>query len=152
MSNASFVGRRGARAGFVTAPKGEQVSMHYLKFRLRQFRRSLCVPLASIALLLALPVAAQAYWGAIAVDQGTGATGVSYGYRTAAEAKHRAIHECAGSCRVAARVYNGYAALVLKRDGTFVAGVGQTKNRAYTRAHQRAHERSARRIAWVFSG
>jgi hypothetical protein len=126
--------------------------MHYLKLRLTRFRRGLCVPLASLALLLALPVAAHAYWGAIAVDPGTGATGVSYGFRTVAAAKHRAIHECAGSCRIAARVYNGYAALVLKRDGTFVAGVGRTKARAYMRAHQRAQERSARRIAWVFSG
>ena len=131
---------------------GNQSSMRYPKLRSTRFRPGLCVPLASLALLLALPVAAQASWGAIAVDSGTGATGVSYGYRTVAEAKHRAIRECAGSCRIAARVYNGYAALVLKRDGTFVAGVGRTKSLAYMRAHQRAHERGARRIAWVFSG
>jgi hypothetical protein len=126
--------------------------MGYSKVRSTRVRSALGVTLVSLGLLLALPIAAQASWGAIAVDPGNGATGVSYGYRTVAEAKHRAIHECAGSCRIAARVYDGYAALVLRRDGTFVAGVGRTRARAYMRAHQRAHEPSARRIAWVFSG
>lgn len=126
--------------------------MDYPEVRSTRARSVLGATLVSLSLLLALPVAAQAHWGAIAVDPGTGATGVSYGYRTVAEAKHRAIRECDGSCRIAARVHNGYAALVLKRDGAFVAGVGRTKSRAYRRAHQRAHEPSARRVAWVFSG
>ena len=126
--------------------------MRFLKLRSRRVRLALGATAASLALLFALPVAAQAHWGAIAVDPGTGATGVSYGYRTVAEAKQRAIRECDGSCRIAARVHNGYAALVLKRDGAFVGGVGRTKSRAYRRAHQRAHEPGARRVAWVFSG
>jgi hypothetical protein len=127
--------------------------MPYLKIRLTRARLALGATLVSLTLLFALPVAAQADWGAIAVNPVTGRTGVSFDYRTAAGAKHRARRECGGGgCRAAVWVLNQYAALVVKRNGVFVAGVGRTKSLAYRRARERAHERSARRVVWVFSG
>jgi hypothetical protein len=131
---------------------GDHKPVSYLKLRSKLVHQSLCATAASLALLFALPVAAQAHWGAIAVNPATGATGVSYGYPSVDGAKRRARHECGGGCRIAARVHNAYAALVRKHDGAFVAGVGETRSLAFHKAHERAREHSARRIVWVYSG
>jgi hypothetical protein len=107
----------------------------------------------SFALLLALPAAAEADWGAIAVNPVTGKTGFSFDYNTAAAAKNRARNECGrGKCRVAVWVRNGYAALVQKHNGVFVAGAGATKALAFKKARHRAHEQSARSVTSVYSG
>ena len=107
----------------------------------------------SFALLLALPTVAQADWGAIAVNTTTGKTGISYGYGTANAAKTRARNECGrAKCRVAVWVRNGYAALVQKRSGVFVAGAGPTRALAFQKARHRAHEQSARNVISVYSG
>jgi hypothetical protein len=104
-------------------------------------------------LALAVPAFAAADWGAIAVNPRTGKIGVSYDYSTSHHAKKRALAQCHQSgCRVAVWVSNQYAALVLKRNGVFVAGVGLTRNLAFERAKERAHEHSAKRYAWVYSG
>jgi Domain of unknown function (DUF4189) len=110
--------------------------------------------LAAISLLLAVPAAAQAAWGAIAVDPITGKYGTSFDYNTAHAAQHRARVECGTShCKVAVWVANGYAALVQKRsNGLYFAGYGRTKHDAFKVAIHRAHESGARRVAWVFSG
>jgi Domain of unknown function (DUF4189) len=127
--------------------------MPYLQAGSKLRRGAFCAPVVWLALLLVLPGAAQAYWGAIAVDPATGATGVSYDYGTAKDAQRRARKECGSShCRPAVWVFNQYAALVQKRNGAFVAGVGGTRNLAFRKARQRAHEPRARRVAWVFSG
>ncbi len=110
---------------------------------------SICV----LATALAAPVLAAADWGAIAVSPHTGKVGVSYDYSTANRAKRRALHECHQlGCRVAVWVRNQYAALVLKRNGVFVAGVGTSKHAAFHKARERAHEFSAKKVAWIFSG
>jgi Domain of unknown function (DUF4189) len=110
--------------------------------------------LAAIALLLAAPAAAQAAWGAIAVDPITGNYGSSHNYDTATGAQHRARVECHSShCKVAVWVANGFAALVQKRtNGFYFAGIGRSKHKAFAKALDRANEPSARRVAWVFSG
>jgi hypothetical protein len=109
--------------------------------------------IAAATLAFAVPALAAADWGAIAVSPHTGKIGVAYDYSSAAGAKHRAINQCHQlGCRAAVWVENGYAALVLKRDGVFVAGVGRTKNLAFATARERAHEPTAKRYAWVFSG
>jgi hypothetical protein len=119
-------------------------------------RRIRVLSIASIAVLmlaLAVPAFAAADWGAIAVNPRTGKIGVSYDYSTSHHAKKRALAQCHQSgCRVAVWVSNQYAALVLKRNGVFVAGVGLTRNLAFERAKERAHEHSAKRYAWVYSG
>ncbi|MBS1860251.1 MAG: hypothetical protein JSS68_00925 [Actinobacteria bacterium] len=67
--------------------------------------------------------------------------------------KRRALHECHQlGCRLAVWVANQYAALVLKRNGVFVAGVGLTKNLAFAKARERAHEPTAKKYAWVYGG
>ena len=102
---------------------------------------------------LAAPAFAAADWGAIAVSPRTGKVGVSYDYPTAHRAKQRALHDCHQlGCRVAVWVANQYAALVLKRNGVFVAGVGPTKNLAFAKARERAHEPTAKKYAYVYSG
>jgi hypothetical protein len=109
--------------------------------------------IAATALALAAPALAAADWGAIAVNPKTGKVGVSYDYPTAHRAKQRALSQChQRSCRVAVWVSDQYAALVLKRDGVFVAGVGLTKDQAFAKARERAHESHAKRVAWVYSG
>jgi hypothetical protein len=110
--------------------------------------------IAAVALLLVLPAAAQADWGAIAVDPLTGRYGVSYDYNTARGAQQRAKVECHGKhCKVAVWVRNGYAALVQKRsNGFYFAGYGKTKQAAFKRATPRAPESGARHVTSVFSG
>ncbi len=111
-----------------------------------------CAVALALALLCALPAAARADWGAIAVDGGTGRTAVAYDYGTAASARERAREECGQGCRAAVWVRDGYAALVQKRNGTFVGGVGETRELAFHMARQRAHEQRTRAVVWVFSG
>lgn len=117
-------------------------------------RRLLAILIAAaVVLALAVPALAAADWGAIAVNPRTGKVGVSYDYSTSHHAKKRALARCHQSgCRVAVWVADQYAALVLKRNGLFVAGVGRTRNLAFEKAKERAHERQAKRYAWVFSG
>ena len=127
--------------------------MPYLKPSLKSPVR-LVVAFTSLAFLLAAPAAAQADWGAIAVDPITGKYGVAYDYNSAKGAQHRARNECASKhCKVAVWVANGYAALVQKREnGLYFAGFGRTKRVAFKKATHRAHESNARHVAWVFSG
>jgi hypothetical protein len=114
----------------------------------------LLAALAAGALLLAAPAAAEAAWGAIAVDPITGRYGASHDYNTARAAQHRARVECGTNhCKVAVWVANGYAALVQKRsNGLYFAGYGKSRQAAFRVATHRAHEPGARRVAWVFSG
>jgi hypothetical protein len=107
--------------------------------------------LLSFALLVPAS-AAQADWGSIAVNPQTGKTGYSFDYDTIGGAKRRARHECGKGCVFAVAVRNGYAALVLKQNGVFVAGVGRTRHIAFRAARHRAHEQAARKVTWVFSG
>lgn len=109
--------------------------------------------IAALTMALAAPALASADWGAIAVNPRTGKVGVSYDYPTAHRAKKRARNEChQKACQVAVWVRNQWAALVLKRNGVFVAGVGLTKKQAFAKARARAHESSAKKWASVFSG
>src|ERR1700755_164628 len=99
---------------------------------LRRTRRIRVLSIASIVALmlaLAVPAFAAADWGAIAVNPRTGKVGVSYDYSNSRQAKKRALAQChQRGCRVVVWVANDYAALVLKRDGAFVAGIGRTRN------------------------
>lgn len=106
--------------------------------RTKRSRIFVLAAICALALALAAPAFAAADWGAIAVSPRTGKVGVSYDYSTAHRAKQRALHECHQlGCRVAVWVANQYAALVLKHNGVFVAGVGPTKNLAFAKARAR---------------
>lgn len=108
----------------------------------------------AVALFLAVPAAAQAAWGAIAVDPLSGRYGVAFDFDTAQGAQHRAKVEChTRHCKAAVWVRNGYAALVQKRSNDFYfVGYGKSKHAAFRRAIRRAHEPNPRRVTWVFSG
>ena len=115
-------------------------------------RRRLLVPVAALGLLLAAPAAAHASWGAIAVDPSSGKIGYARQQATVVEAKEIALAGCGGGkCKVAVWVSNGYGAVVEKKNGVYIAGIGRTKNLAFRAARDRAHEK-APAVAWVFSG
>jgi len=114
--------------------------------------RRLTVLLAALALLLAVPAAAQAYWGSIAIDPETGAIGLSVGKPTAAVAKQAAKNDCGDKhCKSAVWVSNGWGATVKKKNGVYISGIGSTKAKAVANARKRANEK-APLIASVFSG
>jgi hypothetical protein len=113
---------------------------------------ALLAAVAAVVLSLAWAAAAQASWGAIAVDAQTGKSGYSFGYDSVGGAKRRARHECGPHCVFAVAVRNGYAALVRKQNGVFVAGVGRNRHIAFRNARHRAHEQAAHRVTWVYSG
>src|ERR1700753_3099595 len=112
--------------------------MGYLKSSTKSVRLVVrtTAALAAASLLLALPVAAEAAWGAIAVDPLTGRYGTSFGYDTAHSAQHRArVDGHTSHCKVAVWVANGYAALVQKRtNGFYFAGFGGSKHAAFAKA------------------
>lgn len=108
---------------------------------------------AALVLLGAAPAAAQAAWGAIAVDPTNGNVGFAHRQPTAAKAQTVAKNDCGTShCKAAVWVFNGYGAVVLKKNGIYVSGLGRTRARAFGNARKRARERSAHAVAWVFSG
>lgn len=114
---------------------------------------NLIAAVAALTLLLAVPAVAQASWGAVAIDPTTGKIGYSRGESTAKRAKTEALSECREShCKVAVWVFNGYGAVVKKKSGIYIAGIGRTKNLAFRDARERAREQSAAPVAWVFSG
>jgi hypothetical protein len=124
-----------------------------IKTRAKRTKLFVATSICVLAMALAAPALAAADWGAIAVSPRTGKVGVSYDYSSAHKAKKRALHECHQlGCQVAVWVSNQWAALVLKHNGVFVAGVGRTKNLAFAKARDRAHDHTAKKIAYVFSG
>lgn len=103
--------------------------------------------------VLAAPAFAQASWGSIAIDPTTGKIGYSRNQPTAAKAKARARRDCGTNhCKSALWVFNGYGAVVQKKNGVYISGIGTTKNKAFRNARKRARQRTARSVAWVFSG
>jgi hypothetical protein len=121
--------------------------------RTKRTKLFVAASICALALALAAPALAAADWGAIAVSPRTGKVGVAYDYSSAHKAKRRALNECHQlGCQIAVWVKNQYAALVLKHNGVFVAGVGPTKNLAFAKARDRAHDHTAKKWAWIYSG
>jgi Domain of unknown function (DUF4189) len=117
----------------------------------RRARSILCALIVAAA--LAVPAAAEASWGSIAIDPTTGKVGYSRSEPTLAKAKVRARNDCGTNhCKSALWVFNGYGAVVRKKNGIYISGIGTSKSRAFRNARKRANERSARSVAWVFSG
>ncbi|HEY8466989.1 MAG TPA: DUF4189 domain-containing protein [Solirubrobacterales bacterium] len=115
----------------------------------------LALALAAFAATTVAPAAAEAAYGAIAVNPNTGAAGVSWGYSTKKAAKKRAKRECMGRCKVVVWVRNGCAAVVHAR-GRYFWGAARKKDTALKRARRVAKRRTgvkkARRVAWTCSG
>jgi hypothetical protein len=115
--------------------------------------RSLALALVSLALLLAAPALAQASWGSIAINPETGKKGIASGKATAQDAKDAAKNRCGDPhCKSALWVFNGWGAVVQKKNGVYISALGTTKAKAFSNARKRAGENSARTVASVFSG
>ncbi|HVO52958.1 MAG TPA: DUF4189 domain-containing protein [Solirubrobacterales bacterium] len=103
-------------------------------------------------LLAAMPALAQASWGSIAINPETGHYGLSAGKASAAAAKLAAKNRCGDPhCKSALWVFNGWGAVVLKKNGVYISGIGRTKAKAFANARKRAREQ-APAFASVFSG
>ena len=114
--------------------------------------RRLGVLFVALALALAVPAAAQASWGSIAIDPETGKRGIAAGKGTAKAAKDAAKNRCGDPhCKSAVWVSNGWGATVKKKSGLYVSGIGATKAKAIANARKRAGE-TAPLYATVFSG
>lgn len=115
-------------------------------------RARVCL-VAIVALgLLAAPAVAQASWASIAINPETGDVGIVAGKSTAQVAKRAAKNRCGDQhCKSALWVFNGWGAVVKKKNGVYVSGIGRTKAKAFTNARKRAGER-APAFASVFSG
>jgi hypothetical protein len=115
--------------------------------------RLLAVTAALALMLLVAPAAAEASWGALAIDPETGKLGYARNESSAPRAQERARAECGtGHCKVAVWVFNGYGALVQKKNGLYFAGLGETQAKAFRNARKHANDGKARKVAWVFSG
>ncbi len=115
-------------------------------------RRRLVASLLVIALLLAVPAAAHASWGSIAINPETGKKGIAAGKGTAKAAKDAAKNRCGDPhCKSAVWVSNGWGATVKKKNGLYISGIGATKAKAIENARKRAGEK-APLYATVFSG
>lgn len=55
-------------------------------------------------------------------------------------------------CKSALWVFNGWGAVVQKKNGVYVSALGTTKAKAFANARKRAGENSAHTVASVFSG
>jgi hypothetical protein len=119
---------------------------------LRPFRPRVAVfaVIAAMSLALAVPAAASADFGAIAVNPNTSASGVSFGYNKKSNAKRRAKRECPGRCRITVWVRNGCAATVVNDRG-FYSAAARKKRRAIRRAHRKAPGPDDL-VAWTCSG
>lgn len=112
-----------------------------------------CTFAVALFALLALPAVAQAKWGAIAIDPEIEKIGYARNDPTADVAKTHAKNRCGTPhCKVALWVFNGYGAVVQKKNGLYISGLGRTKAQAFTNARKRANDGKARAVAWVFSG
>lgn len=105
----------------------------------------------TILLCLAVPAAAFAAYGAIAINPHTGAWGIGYNASTKRRAESVALKRCSGNCRVVVWVRNGCAAVVVG-PLRYVSGIGSTKASAIAAARRHAHHPHAPLRAWTCSG
>jgi serine/threonine-protein kinase len=106
-----------------------------------------------LALSLAVPAAASAAWGAIAINPKTGAVGVGFGESSKKKAQREAEHDCQGSCRQVLYVKNKCGAIAAN-PRRLTAGFGPTKKEAIKKAKKKARKGPgpAKLVAWVCSG
>lgn len=101
----------------------------------------------AVTAALAVPAAADASWGAIAVNTSNGSSSGIAGAPTKSAAKSAALSRCMGSCRVLATVKRGCAAVATK-NGRYRAGKASSLSRAKRSAKRRAG-RGSRTISTV---
>jgi hypothetical protein len=113
-------------------------------------RRTLISAVSVAALSLAAPAAANADWGAIAIDPKNGNAGIGFGEPTKTAAQNEAEKDCPGKCRQALFVLNKCGAIATNGK-RFVGGFGNTKREAIKKARKKVGP-DGRLIAFVCSG
>jgi len=108
---------------------------------------------AAAALALAVPAAASAAWGSIAINPDSGQVGISFNAQTKHAAKIAAVNDCPGKCRAVLFVRNKCGAIAVNQR-RYVAGFGPRKRDAIRKAMQKARKGlgPAKLVAWVCSG
>lgn len=119
----------------------------------RKLSATVVVATLLMMLSLAVPAAASAAWGAIAVNPKTGAVGVGFGEPTKKKAQKQADKDCQGRCRQVLYVRNKCGAIAAN-PRRLTAGFGSTKREAIKKAKKKARKGSgpAKLVAWVCSG
>lgn len=117
--------------------------------------RRLVIVVATAALTLAAPAAANAAWGSIALDPQTGKAGVAFEQPNRNAAKQAAVKDCpqGSSCRPALIVRNKCGAIAANTR-RYVPGFGLNKRDAIKNARKKAKKGPgpAKLIAFVCSG
>lgn len=118
-----------------------------------KLRRTAIVAVAVGALALAVPAAASAAWGSIAINPDSGEAGVSFNAQTKRDAKVAAINDCPGKCRAVLFVRNKCGAIAVN-PRRYVAGFGGSRREAVKEAKQKARKGPgpAKLVAYVCSG
>jgi Domain of unknown function (DUF4189) len=116
-----------------------------------QARRILSLVLIVASVGCALPAAAEAAYGAIAVNHQTGGWGVAYNAPAQWFAERQALRKCHGECTIAVWVQDACAAVV-RRGRAMISGWAETKSGAIEVARRHAHRLRAGVIAWLCSG
>jgi uncharacterized protein DUF4189 len=111
------------------------------------------VAVAVVSMAMAVPAAASAAWGSIALNPQTGQAGVSFNEQTKADASDAAVKDCPGKCRPALFVRNKCGAIA-HNDARYVAGFGNSKHEAISKAKAKARKGPGRTklTAYVCSG
>ena len=109
---------------------------------------------AAIAVATATPVNAATHpkksaYGAIAYEPGRRATGYSYDFKSAREAKVEALKQCGDpACEVLLSFHNACGA-VAQGPGKPFAVTGATRAEAQTRALRRCDDKACQIVAWA---
>ena len=108
---------------------------------------------AVLTMALAVPAAASADWGSIAINPDTGQVGISNGEQTKRDARVAALNDCKGKCRPALYVRNKCGAIAYN-NRRLVAGFGNSKREAVKKAKSKAKKGPgpAKLLAYVCSG
>ena len=110
--------------------------------------------LVACALAAATPASAatrakKSVHGAIAYEAGSRATGYSYDYRSAREAKLEALKQCGDpACEVLVSFHNACGAIA-QGPGKQFAVAGATRAEAQTKALRRCGDKTCQIVAWA---
>lgn len=111
------------------------------------------IVMAVVAMALAVPAAASAAWGSIALSPQTGKAGVAFNEQTKANAADAAEKDCGQGCRAVLFVRNKCGAIA-RNDARYTPGFGNTKREAVKKAKAKARKGPGRTrlVAYVCSG
>ena len=116
-------------------------------------KSSWIIAIAVLSMALAVPAAASAAWGSIALNPKTGQAGVSFNDKTKAKAANHAEKDCPGKCQAVLFVRNKCGAIAVN-SRRYVPGFGNSKRKAIKKARKKAGKAPGKEklVAFVCSG